>query len=51
LGGLLKGWLAGSFVQGVPAPTIHSEVVLLLRKIESAQQTVLIAVSKLSEKS
>ena len=46
LGGLLKGWLTGSFKQGVPTPKIHSEVVALLCKIDAAQKSVLDAVSK-----
>lgn len=51
LGGLLKGWLAGSFMQGAPVSTTHAEVVALLRKIESAQQAVLNAVNKVAGKS
>jgi plasmid stability protein len=50
LGGLLKGWLAGTFPQGVPAPQTQPDVVKLLRQIEAAQKQVLEAVSKVSAK-
>ena len=45
LGGLLKGWLAGSFSQAVPDLQHRVEVIPLLRKIEDAQQQ-MIAVAK-----
>ena len=48
LGGLLKGWLAGSFPQGSPTPTTHAEIVTLLRKIETAQGQVVEVVKKVS---
>lgn len=50
LGGLLKGWLAGSFEQGTPPPKTHADVVKLLRDIEATQQRVVAAVKKLAEK-
>lgn len=50
LGGLLKGWLAGSFEQGTPVPKTHSDVVKLLREIEAAQNLVVAAVKKLAGK-
>ena len=51
LGGLLKGWLAGSFSQGSPLPKTHAEVMALLRKIDFAQKAVIEAVSKVAGKS
>jgi hypothetical protein len=50
LGGLLKGWLAGSFKQGAPVLQTHVDVVKLLREIEATQQRVVVAVKKLAEK-
>jgi hypothetical protein len=50
LGGLLKGWLAGTFPQGVPTPQTQPDVVKLLRQIDAAQKQVLEAVSKVSAK-
>jgi len=50
LGGLLKGWLSGSFVQSSPQSQTHSDVVLLLRQIEAAQKEVFEAAKKLMEK-
>ena len=50
LGGLLKGWLAGAFEQGVPVLQTHTHVVKLLRDIEATQQRVVVAVKKLAEK-
>lgn len=41
LGGLLKGWLAGSFSQPVPDLQHRVEVIPLLRKIEDAQQNMI----------
>lgn len=49
LGGLFKGWLAGSFSQPGPGPKTHAEVAALLREIESGQQAVLDAVKRLSK--
>lgn len=51
LGGLLKGWLAGKFKQGVPEPITYAEVAELRRKIDAAQQAVLDAVNKVAGKS
>jgi len=50
LGGLLKGWLAGSFSQASPSLKTHSDVVRLLREIEAAQKQVVGAVHKVSGK-
>lgn len=50
LGGLLKGWLSGSFEKGAPLLQTHSDVVKLLRDIEATQQRVVAAVKKLAEK-
>lgn len=41
LGGLLKGWLAGSFNQLPPDLQHRTVIIPLLRKIESAQQQLL----------
>ena len=49
LGGLFKGWLAGSFEQSPPGPQTHAEVAALIRKIESSQQAVLDAVKGISK--
>ncbi len=46
LGGMLKGWLAGSFSQPAPSPKDHLDVVKLLREIEAAQKKVVEAVHK-----
>ncbi len=50
LGGLLKGWLAGSFSQ--PAPTLgaHTDVVRLLREIEAAKTKVVEAAQHVAGK-
>lgn len=50
LGGLLKGWLAGSFHQSAPSLKTHTDVVKLLRDIEATQQRVVVVVKKLAEK-
>ena len=50
LGGLLKGWLAGSFHQDSPAPKTHADVVALLREIEDAQKRVVAAFTQISGK-
>lgn len=50
LGGLLKGWLSGSFEQGAPVLKTHADVVKLLRDIEVTQQRVVAAFEKLAEK-
>lgn len=49
LGGLLKGWLAGSFSQPVPGLKTPTEVVTLLRQIDAGQHAVLDAVKRLSK--
>lgn len=41
LGGLLKGWLAGSFAQPVPDVKHKAEIVPLLRKIEESQNRII----------
>ncbi len=41
LGGLLKGWLAGSFAQPVPDAVHRAEIVPLLRKIEESQNRII----------
>lgn len=48
VGGLLKGWLSGSF-QDSPTPN-QAEVRVLLHEIEAAQVVVLNAVKKLVDK-
>ncbi len=49
LGGLFKGWLAGSFEQqGTPGPKTRAEVVRLLGEIERAQEKVLASVKALT---
>ena len=50
LGGLLKGWLAGSFPNGVSQPSTH-EVVALLNQIQDAQKLVVASVKKVVNKS
>lgn len=50
LGGLLKGWLSGSFTQVSPVLKTHSDVAALLREIEDAQKKVVVAVKKLVDK-
>lgn len=51
LGGLLKGWLVGSFQQGLPAPETHAYVDSLLREIEASQKLVVEAFKKVAGKS
>lgn len=51
LGGLLKGWLSGTFPQGSPNLQTHADVVKLLREIEDAQKKVVQAVKNLTGKS
>lgn len=46
LGGLLKGWLAGSFAQPVPDMKHRTEIVPLLRKIDDVQSRIVEAVKK-----
>lgn len=48
LGGLLKGWLAGSFPSS-PSPD-RKQVRDLLHEIEAAQRTIVITVRKLGER-
>lgn len=47
LGGLLKGWLAGSFEQGVPQNP--AEVASLLHQIEAAQRKVVDSIKGLNK--
>ena len=49
LGGLLKGWLAGSFPNGIAHPSTH-EVVGLLNQIQDAQKLVVSSVNKVVNK-
>jgi hypothetical protein len=51
LGGLLKGWLAGSFSQSPPVLKTHSQVISLLHEIEDAQKMIIVTVKKLVDKS
>lgn len=50
MGGLFKGWLSGSFSQPAPSLKSHSDVVKLLREIETAQKKVVEAANKVSGK-
>ncbi len=50
LGGLLKGWLAGSFTQSAPALGTQGEVLRLLREIEAAQKKVVEAAQRVAKK-
>lgn len=50
LGGLLKGWLAGSFSQPAPSLKSHADVLKLLREIEVAQKSVVAAAIKVAGK-
>jgi predicted aconitase len=50
LGGLLKGWLSGSFPNGVPSSKAHADVIELLRAIRSAQIRVVEAFTKVAGK-
>ena len=50
LGGLLKGWLSGSFEQGAPVAKTQADVVKMLRDIEAAQELVVSSVKKLAGK-
>lgn len=49
MGGLLKGWLAGSFEQKPPALRSHTDVVNLLRQIEATQKAVLETLGKVGK--
>lgn len=49
MGGLLKGWLAGSFEQKPPVLRSHTDVVSLLREIDARQKSVLDALGKLGK--
>lgn len=51
LGGLLKGYLAGSFPTGTPPLKTKADVVALLHKIEATQKLVVESVKKVSTKS
>ena len=50
MGGLFKGWLAGSFSQ--PAPTLKTsgDVIRLRREIEATKNLVVEAVNRISGK-
>jgi hypothetical protein len=50
LGGLLKGWLSGSFPQGIPSSKVHADVIELLRAIQKAQVRVVEAFAKVAGK-
>lgn len=50
LGGLLKGWLAGSFQQEPPPPQTLDEVRVLLRRIVDAQEVVVASAKSLVNK-
>lgn len=50
LGGLLKGWLAGSFKQEPPPSQSIDQVRVLLRQIVEAQAVVVVAVKTLVDK-
>ena len=49
MGGLLKGWLAGSFDQKPPALRSHTDVVNLLREIDARQKSVLDVLGRLGK--
>lgn len=51
LGGLLKGYLAGSFPAGTPPLKTKADVVALLHKIETTQKLVVDIVKKVASKS
>lgn len=51
MGGLLKGWLAGSFAQQAPALKTAGEVNQVIREIEATQKLVVEAVNRVSGKS
>lgn len=48
LGGLVKGYLAGSFSVGTPSPQTQADVVKLLHEVEAAQKIVVDAVKKVA---
>ena len=50
LGGLLKGWLAGSFPQNRPQPQTHVEIIKLLNEIDQAQKNVVAVIRKLDDR-
>jgi hypothetical protein len=49
LGGLLKGWLAGSFDKETPGPKTRAEISSLLKEIDAGQKLVIQSVKKLME--
>ena len=51
LGGLLKGYLAGSFPVGTPPPKTKTTVLELLREIEATQKIVIDSVKRVVSKS
>lgn len=51
VGGLFKGWLAGSFeAQGVPGPKTKNEVVRMLREIEATQEKIAVLLESVESK-
>jgi hypothetical protein len=48
LGGLLKGWLAGSFDAAAPGPRTRVDISKLLHEIDEAQKKVIVAVKSLT---
>jgi len=50
MGGLFKGWLAGSFSQPAPTLTTSGDVIRLRREIEATQKLVVDAVNKVTGK-
>lgn len=50
LGGLLKGWLSGAFLQSTPTHKTHSDVIVLLLEIDEAQKMVVEAFKKVAGK-
>jgi hypothetical protein len=50
MGGLFKGWLAGSFPQPVPSLKTSGDVIRLRRGIEATQKLVVDAVNRVSGK-
>ncbi len=50
MGGLFKGWLAGSFSQPAPALKTAGEVIQLCRVIEATQKLVVDAVNRVTGK-
>lgn len=49
LGGLLKGWLAGSFPAGVPQSNKRADISSLVKEIQEAEKRVIDAVKKVAK--